>query len=374
MKKIVSLLLILCLIILPLPKVSALSLSAKYACLIDAQTGQVLFEKNGYTEHSMASTTKIMTALLAIENSTPQEIVTVSANAAGTEGSSLYLKSGEKIAMGDLLYGLMLESGNDAAVAIAEHIGKSTDDFAQMMTKRAHEIGARQTAFKNPNGLDAEGHHTTAYDLALITRHAMKNPVFAEIVATKRKTTDGASGSTIRSFYNHNKLLSLYTGCTGVKTGFTKKTGRCLVSSATRDHVSLICVTLNAPDDWNDHKRLLDYGFSVQKAKPLIMKDMVLKSLPVKNGSSKTVELLAADDFFISHNETEGLSKWRLDYMLPASVPAPIPEGAQIGRIKIFYEDELLKEIELVSAVSVDYIVPPEPGFWEIFKRLWKIG
>ena len=226
MKKIVSLLLILCLIILPLPKVSALSLSAKYACLIDAQTGQVLFEKNGYTEHSMASTTKIMTALLAIENSTPQEIVTVSANAAGTEGSSLYLKSGEKIAMGDLLYGLMLESGNDAAVAIAEHIGKSTDDFAQMMTKRAHEIGARQTAFKNPNGLDAEGHHTTAYDLALITRHAMKNPVVAEIVATKRKTTDGASNSTIRSFYNHNKLLSLYTGCTGVKTGFTKKTGR----------------------------------------------------------------------------------------------------------------------------------------------------
>ncbi len=374
MKKIVSFLLIFCLFTMYPPKTEALSLSAKYACLMDAQTGQILFEKNGYTEHSMASTTKIMTALLAIENSTPQEIVTVSANAAGTEGSSLYLKSGEKIAMGDLLYGLMLESGNDAAVAIAEHIGKSTDGFAKMMTDRAHEIGATQTAFKNPNGLDAEGHYTTACDLALITRHAMKNPVFSEIVSTKRKTTDGALGTTIRSFYNHNKLLSLYPGCTGVKTGFTKKTGRCLVSSATRDHVSLICVTLNAPDDWNDHKRLLDYGFSVQKAKPLIVKDMVLKSLPVKNGSSKTVELLAADDFFISQNDAEGLSKWRLDYMLPASVPAPVPEGAQIGKVKVFYEDELLKEIELNAAVSIDYVEPPEPGFWEMFKKLWKIG
>ncbi|MBR6729580.1 MAG: D-alanyl-D-alanine carboxypeptidase, partial [Clostridia bacterium] len=365
MKKVIALLLAGVLWVSVTNGVAAVSVSAQYACVIDAQTGRVLYEKNAHETHSMASTTKIMTALLAIENSKPEELVTVSANAAGTEGSSIYLKNGEKLPMQDLLYGLMLQSGNDAAIAIAEHIAGNVENFAAMMTKRAHEIGASHTAFQNPNGLDAEGHYTTAYDLALITRHAMKNPVFSEIVSTRRKTTDGGEGSIKRSFYNHNKLLSLYSGCTGVKTGFTKKTGRCLVSAAEREHRSLICVTLNAPNDWNDHTNMLDYGFSVLKAKPLILKDMILKSLPVKKGSSQTVELLATEDFYISFDEKVGLSKIKLEYKLPKEVPAPVTQGAQIGSVAVNYDGEVLKEIDLIAGSNITYIQPPKPGFWE---------
>ncbi|MBE7009909.1 MAG: D-alanyl-D-alanine carboxypeptidase [Ruminococcaceae bacterium] len=368
MKKMLSLLLVFCLLhAMPLCA-HALSVSAKYACVIDMQTGQIVYEKNAHETHSMASTTKIMTALLAIENSRPEDLVTVSPNAAGTEGSSIYLKSGEKLPMGDLLYGLMLESGNDAAVAIAEHIGGDVETFADMMTKRAHEIGATQTGFKNPNGLDAEGHFTTAYNLALITRHAMQNDLFREIVSTKRKTTEGTNGSTVRSFFNHNKMLSMYTGCTGVKTGFTKKTGRCLVSSATKNHVSLICVTLQAPDDWNDHTRLLDYGFSNRQAKPLLIKDMPIKSIPVKNGDCQTAELVPTQDFFISLDEQEQ-QKLTLIYKLPSNVPAPMSKGAQIGTVKVLYDKQLLAEIPLVSAVDTRYREPIKPGFWEIFRN-----
>ncbi len=349
----------------------ALSISAQYACLIDAQSGQILYEKNAHETHSMASTTKIMTALLALENSQPDEIVTISAGAAKTEGSSIYLKAGETLPMSDLLYGLMLESGNDAAVAIAEHIAGNIETFAQMMTERAHQIGAANTFFQNPNGLDAEGHHTTAYELALITRHALLNDNFAEIVATKRKTTDGTSGSTVRTFYNHNKMLSRYLGCVGVKTGYTKKTGRCLVTAAMREHTQLICVTLNAPDDWNDHSLMLDYGFTIQKSTPLIMQDMVLKSLPVKNGTSQTVELLATEDFYISLNKEEGLSKIKLSYTLPAYVPAPVPQGVKIGKLHISYDGKIIQEMDLVTGVAVDYLEPPQKSFWDLFKQLW---
>ena len=223
------------------------ALSAGSYALIEAESGRLLCGSNENKKLPMASTTKIMTAVLAIENSNPDDIVTVSNNAANTEGSSIYLKPGEKISMRELLYGLMLESGNDAAVAIAEHISGTAQEFSAAMTDKARAIGALNTVFKNPNGLNEEGHYTTAKDLALITREALKNPLFAEIVATK-------SIRLSRSTYtNHNKLLSMYGGITGVKTGFTKKCGRCLVSSCSRNGFSLIAVTLNDPDDWNDH-------------------------------------------------------------------------------------------------------------------------
>ena len=201
------------------PKAKALGVSAQYACVMDSLTGRVLFEKNAYARHSMASTTKIMTALVALESGNTNDIVTVSANAAGTEGSSIYLKAGEKITLKDLLYGLMLESGNDAAIAVAEHIGGSVEGFAELMNQKAKAVGANQTQFKNPNGLDEDGHYTTAYDLALITRAALRNKDFAEIVATKRKTISNGEESYGRSLANHNKLLTIYKGCDGVKTG-----------------------------------------------------------------------------------------------------------------------------------------------------------
>lgn len=258
MKKVAALLIFSLLI---MQNALAVDLSARAAVLIDGKSGKVLFEKNKDERLPMASTTKIMTGLLACESKKMKKVVTVSPVASGTEGSSLWLEPGEKQTLENLTYGLMLRSGNDAAVAIAEYLGGSTEAFALMMNERAKKIGVQNTGFQNPNGLDAEGHFTTAYDLALISREAMKNKKFRKIVSTKSKTIPWESSEWDRSLTNHNKMLWRYEGCNGIKTGFTKKSGRCLVTSAKRGKTELICVTLNAPDDWNDHTKMLDYGF-----------------------------------------------------------------------------------------------------------------
>ena len=241
--------------------ISCNAISAKSAVLIDCTSGRVLYEHNSYEKLPMASTTKIMTGLLACESGRMNENVKTSAFASGTEGSSLWLKVGEKLTLEELTYGLMLKSGNDAAVAIAEHLGGNQDAFAILMNKKAREVGAKNTNFKNPHGLDCEGHYTTAYDLALIAAEAMKNKKFREIVSTKNYSIPMEGEKWNRALKNHNKLLWQYDGCNGIKTGYTKKCGRCLVTSAEKNGAELICVTLNDPDDWKDHKYLLDYGF-----------------------------------------------------------------------------------------------------------------
>jgi D-alanyl-D-alanine carboxypeptidase/D-alanyl-D-alanine carboxypeptidase (penicillin-binding protein 5/6) len=232
--------------------------------VIEAGTGAVVYSKNADARLPMASTTKIMTALVVLENSSPDSKVTVSANAAGTEGSSMYLRSGEVLTVRDLLYGLMLSSGNDAANALAEFVGGSVSNFVALMNETAKRLGLENTNFTNPSGLPDNDHYTTATELAKITAHALKNTDFVTIVSTKSYTVKG-EGKTPRTLTNHNKLLSLYDGCIGVKTGFTKKAGRCLVSAASRGEVTLVCVTLNAPDDWDDHIEALDVGFSKVK-------------------------------------------------------------------------------------------------------------
>lgn len=237
--------------------------SASFAVAIDAQTGRILYEKNAHGRHSMASTTKIMTAIVALEHGNLDDVVTVSPAAAATEGSSMYLSPGEKITLGNLLYGLMLPSGNDAAMAIGEHVGGDIPGFAAMMNETAQKIGAVNTQFQNPSGLDAEGHYSTAYDMAIITRYAMKNPAFAEIVQTKKKMVPWEGKQWDRTLENHNKLLSMYEGCIGVKTGYTKKTGRCLVSAAQRGGMTVICVTLADPNDWAGPRRHLRRSFFV---------------------------------------------------------------------------------------------------------------
>lgn len=335
----------------PYRTVSALSVSAQYACVIDTQTGRVIYEKNAYSRHSMASTTKIMTALVALENSNLNDIVTVSKNAAGVEGTSLYLKAGEKISMEDLLYGLMLQSGNDAAIAIAEHIAGSTEEFALLMTSRAKNIGAKNTVFKNPNGLDEDGHHTTAYDLALITQQALKNDMFTKIVATKSKTIKNGT----QTVTNHNKMLSMYPGCIGVKTGFTKKTGRCLVTAAEREGIKVIAVTLNAPDDWNDHKNMLNYAFENTVRFPLLAAGMTVNSVTVKDAAQNTLELTAERDFYLSEDKNSKFQNAHISCKLPSSVTAPVKKGEEIGRAEIYYKDILLDSIPLVAATDVEY-------------------
>ncbi len=240
---------------------AAPSVSAESAILIDADTGMVLLESNARERMGMASTTKIMTALTVVRLMDTQTAVTVPREAVGIEGSSVYLCAGEKMTVEQLLYALLLASANDAATALAICAAGSVDAFAQQMNTFAAELGLNDTHFVNPHGLFDEDHYTTAYDLALISREAMKNSVLRKIFSTYKEEIPLCGEPNKRLVVNHNKLLRSYEGAIGIKTGFTKKTGRCLVSAAERDGLTLICVTLNAPDDWRDHTAMLDYGF-----------------------------------------------------------------------------------------------------------------
>lgn len=237
---------------------AAPDVSAAQAILMDAESGQVLFEKDAFEARPIASITKIMTAILAIESGKMDEKATVSRNAIYTEGSSIYLEQGEKITIQDLVYGLMLRSGNDAAVAIAEHIGESEEGFVYLMNEKAMWLGMDQTHFTNPHGLDDEEHYSSAYDMALLTREAMKNKQFREISGSTSYLSENRS----YSWRNKHKLVTgYYENATGGKTGYTKQTGRTLVTTAEKNGHSLIVVTLNAGNDWNDHIALFEWGF-----------------------------------------------------------------------------------------------------------------
>ena len=210
------------------------------AIVMEKESGRILYEINPRQKLPMASTTKIMTAIVALEKGNPADNVTISATAEGVEGSSMYIRQGEIMSLEELLYGLMLCSGNDAAVAIAEHVGGNIEQFVQMMNQKAQEIGALDTHFDNPNGLPSDSHYSTAYDMALITAYGLKNATFAKIVSTREMTISGYGKQYVRQLVNHNKLLRMYPDCIGVKTGFTKEAGRCLVSAAKRDGMTLI--------------------------------------------------------------------------------------------------------------------------------------
>ena len=241
---------------------SSVHVSAQAAILMDQDTGRVLYGKDIHKPMRIASITKVMTAILAIESGKLDKTVTVSNNAFGTEGSSLYLKKGEKIKLEDLVYGLLLRSGNDAAVAIAEAVGGSTEGFVYLMNKKAKELGMLDTTFANPHGLDDELHRSTAYDMALLTKYAMKNPTFQKMFSTKFYTAPQEGEKWDRRWRNKNKLLFNYDYSTGGKTGYTKKTGRTLISTASKGNEDYIVVTLNDGDDWNDHMNLFNWGFA----------------------------------------------------------------------------------------------------------------
>ena len=245
------------------PQNAAYAQSGSGYAVIRLDDGKLLLSENADIPLEMASTTKIMTALIALENCRPDEKVVVDKRAVGIEGISVCLKEGEELTIKELLYCLMLRSGNDAAVAIANHVAKNEDTFAEIMNLRAESIGLNNTHFTNPHGLHDEKHYTSAHDLAKITAIAMKNPIFAEIVGTKNVTV--GTGESRRRLTNKNKILSLYDGANGVKTGYTKKSGRCLVSSATRNGTTLICVVLNEGDTYGKSIALLDKGFSMSQ-------------------------------------------------------------------------------------------------------------
>lgn len=246
------------------------SVSAQSAVLLDMESSRVLAEKEAHVRLPIASITKIMTALLAVESGKLDEKVTISDRARQIEGSSLYLEKGDKLTLEELVYGLMLRSGNDAAIAISEHVGGTPEKFAAMMNKRAKELGMRNTSFMNPHGLDDPAHYSTAYDMAILTAAAMKNKTYRSIVSTSVFKT---KSKPLRVWENKHRLVRNGGMITGGKTGFTKKSGRTLVTTAEKNNMSLAVVTLNAPDDWLDHTSLFNYGFSTYKQTIIVGKD-----------------------------------------------------------------------------------------------------
>lgn len=267
-------------------------ISAQSAILIDADSGMIMHEKNAYERMGMASTTKIMTALVTVHLMKPDMTVSIPKEAVGTEGSSVYLCEGEKMTVEQLLYALLLASANDAAVALAIAASGSIEKFADQMNMYAEKLGLHDTHFVNPHGLYDEDHYTTAYDLALISRAALADPLLTKIFSTYKKELPCNGEENKRLVVNHNKLLRTYEGAVGMKTGYTKSTGRCLVSAAQRNGLTLICVTLNAPDDWKDHTSLLDYGFENYTRYVFAEAGEFEYSLPLVGGESDSVTLI----------------------------------------------------------------------------------
>jgi len=323
----------------------ALEISAHSAVVIDGNGGEILFEKNADEKRGMASTTKIMTAIVALEKGNPDDIVKVSSKAAGVEGSSMYLKAGEKISLYNLVHGLMLVSGNDAATAIAEHIAGDEEKFARLMNEKASEIGASGTHFTNPHGLSDDMHYTTAKDLAMITAYALKNKKFSDIVKKKSETIERENGEK-NVLVNHNKLLKLYEECIGVKTGFTKATGRCLVSAFERDGMRIICVTLNAGDDWNDHKKMSDFVFLNNKVTLYKRSGTIAKSVKIKNGKLKTINAIYDEDVRLLEKE-EG--EWEIYPEIPDTVSAPVKKGDVLGRVVAVHESGKRQFFEVIA-------------------------
>lgn len=327
--------------------------------LIDRKSGRVLYKNNENLKLPMASTTKIMTALIALENGELDDIVKIDKRSVGIEGSSIYLREGEEISLRDLLYGLMLRSGNDAAVAIAIHISGSIDDFVKLMNDRAKEIGAINTNFVNPHGLHNDNHYTTAYDLALITREAMKNDEFRKIVKTKLWVADRDIN---KYFYNKNKTLWQYEGGDGVKIGYTQKSGRCLVSSATKNGMQLIAVTLNNNSWFQSCYNLFDYGFNNYKPMVVYDKGQFIGNIYVSNGKKDTISAVTADSCVIPLKEDE-VKNIKIVTKIPESLQAPIYKGQKIGIIKVFmngsiaYIDDLVAKEDILEKNWIEKIL-----------------
>ena len=354
MKRILCLALI-PLLLLPLPTYAAeagttLALSAECATLYDAENRRLLYGKNTEARHAMASTTKIMTALVALEALPLDTEITVPTEATGVEGSSVYLRAGEVYTLEAMLYALLLQSANDAAEVIAYAVAGGIPAFAELMNAKVAALGLYNTHFDNPHGLDSDTHYTTASDLAIIACAALENPDFYKIVSSRRYNFSGVGGENPRALINHNKLLYLYDGAVGVKTGFTKKCGRCLVSAAERDGVLLVAVTLDAPSDWSDHKKLLDYGFSRIERRMIAAAGELSFSVPLLNAEG-TVNITNSEDItLITERDTASPSPI-LD-LLPHPT-APIKKGAVAGSITYVTEDGERITFPLVFAEDI---------------------
>ena len=334
--------------------VTGRAISAEKAVVMDAVTGEVLYERRAGERSLIASTTKIMTALVVCQRCNLLEQVKIPKEAVGVEGSSMYLQAGEVLTVQELLYGLMLRSGNDAAVALAIHCGGSVEAFAALMNETARELGLTGSHFVNPNGLDAPEHYSCARDLAVLACHAMEHPAFAQTVSTKQVRVGE------RSLTNHNKLLWRMEGAEGVKTGYTRAAGRILVSSAQRQGRRLVCVTINDPDDWNDHMELMDRGFSRLHLTRLVSKGESMGRGAVLGGQQEQVLLLARTEAFYPLTEQE-----QVEIVLPKQLYyAPVVRGAPAGPACIRLGNTTVATVELVFGETVEQQEEEKKPLW----------
>ena len=345
-----------------------ISVSAKSAILIEKSSGKIIWQKNAKDQRKIASTTKIMTAICALENAPLSKVIATPKEATLTEGTKSYLASGERAYLSDMLYMLLLESANDAAVAIAGDISGSCDGFSDLMNEKAREIGLADTNFENPHGLDTKSNYSCALDLAKLCSYALDNAEFAKIVSTRTYKSTTLDGVT-RNLKNHNRLLSLYKGAIGVKTGYTKSSGRCLVSAAEKDGTTLICVTLDDPDDWNDHIKLFDYGFAHTEKITLQKGKETVFSVPVVGGKCDRVGAVLQTDM----NAVLVLPRGNITQkiFMPQFLYAPIEKGEKIGKIIFCCDGE---EIACASLFAQDRVArkKPENIFVKLFNFIFR--
>jgi D-alanyl-D-alanine carboxypeptidase (penicillin-binding protein 5/6) len=334
------------------PRAAGVDVSAKSAVVMDAGTGRVLFQKNAHEKMPMASTTKVMTALVAIENGNLSDVVTVGPNASGVEGSSIWLSVGETMTLSDMLFGLMLASGNDAAVAIAEHVGGSVDAFVDMMNQKAQEIGAYNTHFANPNGLPADNHYTTAYDLGLISCCAMNNDMFRELVKTQYKTLPWEGHEWDRVVKNKNKILWNYEGGNGVKTGYTDAAGRCLSAAAEREGMQLVAVVLSAPDMFNDCMALMDYGFEQYDNSLVVKAGEKVGDVAVREGVEDGFPVYTTEDIYYPLTPEE-IEQLKTRVYIDEALAAPVKKGQQVGHIDLWLGEDKIRSVALSAPYDI---------------------
>ncbi len=327
-------------------------ISAVGAVVIDALTGEVLYEKDCDLQLPMASTTKIMSALIALEQDNLYEEFTVDSEAIKVEGSSMGLQENDRVTLRTLVYGMLLPSGNDAANAVAVRVAGSIEGFVDMMNQKGEELGLKSTHFVTPSGLDdyTDEHYSTAYDMAVLTREALKNQDFLEICSSKNAKVAFGNPPYERWLVNSNKLLSMCDGVIGVKTGFTDKARRCLVSACERDGATLICVTLNDPDDWNDHSKLYDYCFSLMEKQTL---PTTADSLKISVVGGKQEEVLCTTDPVSVMLPSGKAKEVSCRIYLPPFVYAPVAEGVTVGRADYYYNGEKIAEYPIYTVQSV---------------------
>ena len=332
------------------------AISAQKAIVLDGNTGRVLYEKRADEKSLIASTTKIMTALVVCEQCNVLDRMKIPKEAVGVEGSSLYLKEGEVLTLQELLYGMMLHSGNDAATALAIYCGGTVEGFAALMNDKARFLGLTGTHFVNPHGLDAPEHYSSARDLAILAEYAMKNPIFAQTVSTKSVRI----GS--RQLTNHNKLLWRVEGANGVKTGYTKAAGRILVSAAERQGRCLIAVTIDDGNDWADHAALYEQGFSRYEEKQIVKKGQILGALQVFGGAEERVEVVAAEDFSYALAKEE---KTEIRFGGSGLVYAPVVEGANAGFAYVCVDGKAVGKVAIKFTKTIEQLLPEKKSLWQ---------